>query len=89
MWGRVALHSKGDHGCILAHSMGLGKTLSVVALVNAFARKQASANLKFQAVIVCPVSNVSSSMVMSLLLTRLGKAVPRHLRVYGVLPVQG
>ena len=54
MWNRIA-GPKGEHGCILAHSMGLGKTLSVVTLVHSFAGMQARRGQKCQAVIVCPV----------------------------------
>jgi SNF2 family DNA or RNA helicase len=63
MWGRIA-GPKGEHGCILAHSMGLGKTLSVVTLIHSFARMQVQREKKCQAIIVCPVRSPHSTSAL-------------------------
>lgn len=51
------LNENNGSGCILAHCMGLGKTLQVVALVHTLLAHSEETNIE-KVLVICPVSTV-------------------------------
>ena len=57
MWKSCAVE---NNGCILAHSMGLGKTIQIVALVHTFTSENVASDKSAKCIILTPCSLVAN-----------------------------